>query len=86
MTSRCSPQHCAQMRPCTAGQKRFSLRISQMAQLKTQTPLSHYGIPNPRCRFRDHYAKGSSGEFLLSDHQGGPAKRPFENLDLQNSA
>src|SRR5216683_1362618 len=34
VTSRCSPQHCGQMRPWTAGQKRFSLRMSQMAQLK----------------------------------------------------
>src|SRR5467141_2627923 len=40
VTSRCSPQLCAQMRPCTAGQKRFSLRISQMAQLKAQTPVT----------------------------------------------
>ena len=27
-------EHCGQMRPCTARQKRFSFRVSQMAQLK----------------------------------------------------
>ena len=35
VTSRCSPQHCGQMRPCTARQKRFSLRTLQMEQLQT---------------------------------------------------
>ena len=52
VTSRCSPQHCAQMRPCTARQKRFSLRTLQMAQLKGSTSVAtqkaaklfHYGI------------------------------------------
>ena len=34
VTSRCSPQHCGQILPCTAGQNRFSLRSSQIAQLK----------------------------------------------------
>jgi hypothetical protein len=32
------------MRPWTAGQKRFSFRISQMAQ-GTRALLIHYGIP-----------------------------------------
>src|SRR5437016_7780444 len=41
VTSRCSPQHCGQMRPCTAGQKRFSFRIPQMTQL-TADSFKHY--------------------------------------------
>src|SRR6202051_4530087 len=36
VTSRCSPQHCGQIFPCTAGQNRFSFRSSQIAQLKVQ--------------------------------------------------
>src|ERR1700687_5338750 len=44
VTSRCSPQHCGQMRPWTAGQKRFSLRTSQIAQLNRRLPFLHYGI------------------------------------------
>src|SRR5271170_5304784 len=44
VTSRCSPQHCGQMRPCTAGQNRFSFRFSQIAQLTNRwllKSLSH---------------------------------------------
>jgi hypothetical protein len=63
------------MRPCTAGQKRFSLRISQMAQLKTQTPLESLCHSKPDAASATTNAKGSSGEFLLSDQQGGGAKR-----------
>jgi len=32
VTSRCSPQHCGQMREWTAGQKRFSFLVSQRLQ------------------------------------------------------
>jgi hypothetical protein len=32
------------MRPWTAGQKRFSLRTSQIAQLNRRLPFLHYGI------------------------------------------
>jgi len=46
VTSRCSPQHCGQMRPWTAGQKRFSLRISQIAQLKFLFSAQYYVIPD----------------------------------------
>jgi hypothetical protein len=64
----------------------FSSHLADGTAQNADSSLSHYGIPNPRCRFRDHYAKGSSGEFLLSDHQGGRAKGPFGKLNLQNSA
>jgi hypothetical protein len=49
VTSRSVPQQSAQMRPWTAGQKRFSLRILQIAQLNSvsskQSRSSHYVIP-----------------------------------------
>jgi hypothetical protein len=48
VTSRCSPQHCGHIRPWTAGQKRFSLRISQIEQLNREfsdLSLSHAERP-----------------------------------------
>src|SRR5262249_30014591 len=38
VTSRCSPQHCGQILLCSAKQKRFSLRFSQIVQLNPGPP------------------------------------------------
>jgi hypothetical protein len=57
-----------------------------MAQLKTQTPGSHYGIQKPDAASAAPQRESSSGEFLLSDQQGGRAKGPFGSSNLQKSA
>jgi hypothetical protein len=47
------------MRPCTAGQNRFSLRISQITQLN-QGSSNHYCIPA-----RIHYGGRGRGELAV---------------------
>src|ERR1019366_10464552 len=53
VTSRCSPQHCGQIFPCTAGQNRFSLRSLQIAQGKDVSSGFDYFMERAKFYRRD---------------------------------